>query len=100
MCPSLACMEATQHIALGVEKMCWWVEEAGCVPCINAAVLIERLVVLAKRESKGVGVAMSAVVFCKEFVLRTFFFHTCMLPKRLPIVLSVNVRFAPEEFLG
>ena len=65
---------STLHLA---SKRCvGGVEEAGCVPCINAAVLIERLVVLAKRESKGVGVDMSAVVFCKEFVLRTFFFST------------------------
>ena len=56
VCPSWACKEATEHVATGVEKMCWSVEEAGCVPCINAAVLIKRLVVFAKRESKGVGV--------------------------------------------
>ena len=71
-------------------------------PCINAAVLIKRFVVLAKRESKGVGVRHVSLGLLQgiRFANRFFFFHTCMLRRRLPIVLSVNVRFALEEFLG
>ena len=45
-----------EHVAIVVKKKSWWVEEAACVPFIDAAVLIERLVVLAKRDSKQVGV--------------------------------------------
>ena len=55
MCP-FACKDATEHVTIGVENMCWWLEEARCVTFINAAVFIERVVVLAKRDSNGVGV--------------------------------------------
>ena len=62
--------------------MCWSVEEAGCVPCINAAVLIERVVALAKRESKGVGVRhvsrglLQGIRFANRFFF-CFSAHAC-----------------------
>ena len=76
MCPSWACKEAGR-VATVVKKKSWWVEGGGRLrSLIDAAVLIERLVVLAKRESKGVGIRhvsrglLHGIRFVKLFFFR------------------------------
>ena len=88
MCFSWACKEAGR-VATVVKKKSWWVEGGGRLrSLIDAAVLIERLVVLAKRESKGVGVrhVSLGLLHGVRFANR-FFFSLMHVPKeRLPFV--------------
>ena len=87
MCPSWACKEAGR-VATVVKKKSWWVEGGGRLrSLIDAAVLIERLVVLAKRESKGVGIRhVSRGLLHGIRFAKLFFFRSCMFPRRLPFV--------------
>ena len=80
VCPSQARKEATEHVAIGVEKKCWWVEEAGCVPLSMRPSASRDLLFHPSEIPMELRSARSAVAFCKEFVLRAVFCfsaHAC-----------------------